>query len=129
MLKRQLLQQERNALSASLVPNWLEQQVPSPPPAPPPPSLKVIRISVVDLLSELMSPDSLFWEYKGMLTLNPVCSELSPLVAAKAYLRQRDDGALAASRSLESRYYPVNYWSQSSLCLIQPVLSRLGSSR
>jgi hypothetical protein len=63
-----------------------------------------------------------------MPTLNLICSELSPLVAAKDYLRQRDDGALAASRSLESRYCPVNYWSQSSLCLIQLVLSRLGSS-
>jgi hypothetical protein len=39
MLKRQLLQKERNTLSASSVPNWLEQQVPSRPPAPPPPSI------------------------------------------------------------------------------------------
>jgi hypothetical protein len=91
--------------------------------------LKVVRICVEDLLSEVMNPGSLSWEYGGMPTLNPVCSELSPLVAAKAYLRQRDDGALAASRSLASRYYPVNYWSQSFLCLIQPVLNRLGSSR
>jgi hypothetical protein len=49
-----------------------------------------------------MIPDSLFWEYGGMPILNSVCSELSPLVAAKAYLKQRDDGALAASRSLLS---------------------------
>jgi hypothetical protein len=34
MLKRQLLQQKWNALFASSVPNWLEQQVPLPLPAP-----------------------------------------------------------------------------------------------
>jgi hypothetical protein len=80
------------------------------------------HIKVEDLLYQMMSPDSLVWMYQDMPTVNPVCSILSHILRAQAYLMQRDSRAL--TRSALTRY---GYWSQSSLGLLQSVLGKLGS--
>jgi hypothetical protein len=88
---------------------------------------RVFHIQVEDLLSQVMSPDSLVWMSQDMPTVNLVCSILSPLLGASAYFAQRDSRAL--TRSVLTRCYPEGYWSQSSLGLLQSVLDKLGSPR
>jgi hypothetical protein len=64
-----------------------------------------------------------------MPTVNPIGSFYSPLTRAHEYLRQREAGYEAQSRTEESKYYPKGYWTSCSLAFMKPVLDKLGVSR
>jgi hypothetical protein len=90
---------------------------------------RIFRIEVEVFLSQVLAPDSLYWARRGMPTVNPIGSFYSPLTRAYEYLRQREAGYEAQSRTEESKYYPKGYWTTCSLAFMKPVLDKLGASR
>jgi hypothetical protein len=51
---------------------------------------RVFRIRVEDLLSKVMSPDSLFWSSARIPSVNTICSLKSKVIKSTGYLKQRD---------------------------------------
>jgi hypothetical protein len=52
--------------------------------------LRVFRIQVEDLLTEVMPPDSLYWTSGDMPSVSVLSSAKAPLREARSYLRQKD---------------------------------------
>jgi hypothetical protein len=89
---------------------------------------RVFRIRVEDLLSEVMSPDSLFWSSARITSVNFICSMNSPVIESARYLQQRD-AQTANEDPHQIQYYPIGYWSNSAIGLIKPVLNNLAGKR
>jgi hypothetical protein len=89
---------------------------------------RVFRIRVEDLLSEVMSPDSLFWSSARIPPVNSICSMKSPVIESAGYLQQRD-AQTATEDPYQIQYYPIGYWSNSAIGLIKPVLDKLAGKR
>jgi hypothetical protein len=89
---------------------------------------RVFRIRVEDLLTEVMSPDSLFWSSKRIPSVNSICSMNSPVIEFARYLQQRD-AQTANEDPHQIQYYPLGYWSNSAIGLIKPVLDKLAGKR
>jgi hypothetical protein len=85
---------------------------------------RVFRIRVEDLLSEVMSPDSLFWSSARIPSVNSICSMNSPGIESAGYLQQRN-AQTANEDPHQIQYYPLGYWSNSAIGLIKPVLDKL----
>jgi hypothetical protein len=85
---------------------------------------RVFRIRVEDLLSEVMSPDSLFWSSARIPSVNFLCSMNSSVIESARYLQQRD-AQTANKDPHQIQYYPLGYWSNSAIGLIKPVLDKL----
>jgi hypothetical protein len=77
---------------------------------------RVFRIRVEDLLSKVMSPDSLFESWVRIPSVNSVCSMKSSVIESTGYLQQRD-AQTATEDPHQIQYYPLGYWSNSAVGL------------
>jgi hypothetical protein len=89
---------------------------------------RIFRIRVEDLLSEVMSPNSLLWSSSRMPSVNLICLLKSPVIVATGYLQQRD-AKTATEEPHHIQYYPIGYWSNSAIGMIKPVLDKLAGKR